>query len=811
MGIGDFISGIFGSKNRAKATAPTVDANAYEYGGGPQGAANAALRYQQAGANAQNRQAAQANYGQADADRAMNLQARSQLGAVGNMQLARAMGQTPSIAGQQAGMDMQRAQAAQMAGAASARGAAGIALAQQNAANNTANAMGQISGQAQVNAANERMAAENAAANTFGMVRGQDLSSQGQSAQQAQYNAGLQAQQRAQNDAFQLGMTGFETGVQQAQLAAQQNRQAQQSSNAMGAQSINAGVAGQNASMNQANAVGFVGMLQNAAGAAAGAAGKADGGPIARGQRVVVGERGPEEVRGPNGGFMVGMNGPELIVPKEDGYVVPNHALGINPTGRERPPPSPAQTVISTWGRGQAMTPEEGQRYMAPEQERAAQVNRAVDRGANPSPTSGGMAIVNPLSDLRQQDEEKVSQARIYDEYGIERSERDQYDSDAAERRLAREAKGRRGAPKPTLSSRLSKGGDEAMKAASHVDTAYHGYGGYQAPHLIPVMARAMGGPIGAGMPTLVGEQGPEMVQPYSGVGQVAGLQQISGPRAPAIAAPVASATFAGAGGLAGGSVAGEDRAHKAFGARFARNPMAYGDADGGPMKAGENHVVGERGPEEVVPLGNPMPGVNLHVGDDGRAFYQHDVSVDDNRPRIESRPGGGADAKAKAPELAKAPTQAAAPPKTRKMTDAELLAEADRQIASIKSQEASSMAAGPAVRMPVAINKVAKRYAIANIVPPARKRQAVASEGEAYPIAPHPHDLPPPKPPPIEATEAPDQFEDSAMEQAIYDYARTMQGQGLGRNSYDIARMMRSFPEGPSFASKMREAKGRR
>lgn len=238
---------------------------------------------------------------------------------------------------------------------------------------------------------------------------------------------------------------------------------------------------------------------------------------------------------------------------------------------------------------------------------------------------------------------------------------------------------------------------------------------------------------------------------------------------------------------------------------------MAYGDADGGPVNPGEAHVVGEKGIEEVVPLGNPMPGVNLHVGNDGRAFYQHDVDVDDGRPRLESRGGGGEEAKSKSAPAAKAPAPApkAAP---RRMTDAELLAEADRQISGIQAQEASSMAQGPAVRIPVAINKVAKRYALADMVPPARKRQAAASEpATAYPIAPHPYDLPPPKPPPIEATQDETQFEDSAMQQAIYDYARTLQGQGLGRNSYNIARMMRSEPEGPSFASKMREAKGRR
>lgn len=38
MGLGDFISDIFGSKNTSTATAPKVDPKAYQYGGTPGGA-----------------------------------------------------------------------------------------------------------------------------------------------------------------------------------------------------------------------------------------------------------------------------------------------------------------------------------------------------------------------------------------------------------------------------------------------------------------------------------------------------------------------------------------------------------------------------------------------------------------------------------------------------------------------------------------------------------------------------------------------------------------------------------------------------
>jgi hypothetical protein len=790
MGIGDFVTNLFGSKNKTKATAPAVDSNAYQYGGNPGGAHEAASRYASLGQDAQNRTAAQATYD--PQDRAMALAARQKQEHVGNMMLSRAMGHTPSIAGMQAQQDMQRAQAAQTAQASSARGAAGIAMAQQNAANNTANAMGQISGQAQVNAANERLQAEQNALGAFGQVRGGDQNQQQIGTQQQQFNAGLQQQQRGFNDNYQLGMTNAEMGVRNSQLGAGMNQQAQTSANALGATGINAGVAGQNANMNQGNAMNLIGLGQGAAGAAMGM-GKAEGGPIATGRPYVVGERGPE-----------------LIVPSQDGVVIPNHALGrspgINPTGQDGRP-SVADTVISTWGTGPGAT--RAQAAMAADQ-RGAPIaedeRRARERDERLAGGAGPQAIASPLADMRQQDQERVSTVRAYQDHGLDVSGRDEYEADNAERRLAKGKATDRGKARATLASRLSSGGKEMQQQAAMIDTAYHGPGGgYVPPQLIPIGARAGGGPIAGGSPYLVGEAGPEVVNPFVGGGSA--LKQIGGPGA-AAAAPV---SFAGASGLGGGSVAGEYAAHNRFATGFQRNaganPMAYGDADGGPVGAGERHVVGERGPEVVVPIGNPMPGVNLHMGNDGRAFYEHDVDVDDGRPRLESRGGGGEAAKAKAPELAKAPT-AAAPPKTRKLTDEELLAEADRQMSGMQTAHDARMAQGPAVRMPVAINKVAKRYALADMVPPSRKRQGPEAPATAYPVAPPIEGtLPPPRPPPIEAQEDSSQFE-SPNEQAVYDYARTLQGTGMGRQSYDPAAMLRSEPDGPSFAQKLREAK---
>jgi hypothetical protein len=145
------------------------------------------------------------------------------------MMMARAQGLVPSIASQQAALDMQRATAAQSSAAASARGAAGLALAGQNAANNTATMQSAISNNAQVNAMNERLAAEQNALGAYSGIRAGDVQSQAQAAQQAQYaaqlgaqqnqfNAGLAQQQHGLNDAYSMGLYGQEANVRQMQL-----------------------------------------------------------------------------------------------------------------------------------------------------------------------------------------------------------------------------------------------------------------------------------------------------------------------------------------------------------------------------------------------------------------------------------------------------------------------------------------------------------------------------------------------------------------------------------------------------------------
>jgi hypothetical protein len=231
------------------------DPNAFQYGGHPGGADEAANQYGLLGGAAQQRGAAQAanvgvNYQGANRYAGYGSQDRSQQGQAANLMMQRAQGLVPSIAQMQADRQMQQATAAQSSAAASARGAAGIAMAQQNAANNTATMQSAISNQAQINAAQERQQAEQSAYNAYSGMRGNDLASQQQAAQQSQYaaqlaaqqnqyNAGLEQQQHSLNDQYSMGMYNLQNNVRAQQLAASQNQQQMLSGSQMNANNQN--------------------------------------------------------------------------------------------------------------------------------------------------------------------------------------------------------------------------------------------------------------------------------------------------------------------------------------------------------------------------------------------------------------------------------------------------------------------------------------------------------------------------------------------------------------------------------------------
>lgn len=329
----------------------------FQYGGGPNGANEAAGRYQGLGAAAQSRPGEHINTFESNWDRGEAQGARNEQVGIANLMRARAQGLVPSIAQQQADRQMRQAAAEQSSAAASARGPAGLALAQQGAAANTAAMQSGISNQAQINAATERMQAEQAAMAGYSTIRGGDFQAGGLAAQQAQAQAQINAQQREINDRYQLGMTGFEVGVRNAQLnagvskagieaglltgAANRDMASSQHDDnrtdkyiAMGAGALGTGAligatllsgGGKNSAMPGTSGVGDPGAGGNNGnavpdgslnpGTSGGEYGggtyghdpdpRANGGPVQAGKPYLVGERGPE-----------------LVVPPYDGHVV---------------------------------------------------------------------------------------------------------------------------------------------------------------------------------------------------------------------------------------------------------------------------------------------------------------------------------------------------------------------------------------------------------------------------------------------------------------------------------------------------------
>lgn len=324
------------------ANSSAYDASKFQYGGGPGQADKAADEYNTLGSNAQYRTAQAANYSaanqyatQGDAD------AGGQRQAAGLM-MARANGSVPSIAQMQADRQIQQNVAAQASQAASARGAAGLALAGQTAATNTANGTAAISSQAQINAGQERLQAEQAAGGAYGNLRQGDLGAQGQAAQQSQFNAQLTAQQRAQNDQFQLAQQQNAIGVQNSQLQAGIAQQGMLSGNQQATNNAVGNIQSQNAANQQAAisraATGVGQSIQmggSMMGGASAAAPKTDSstsnsnnvnataGQTSGGQAYAL----PREKGGPvtpGQPYLVGEKGPELVVPSQPAMVVPN-------------------------------------------------------------------------------------------------------------------------------------------------------------------------------------------------------------------------------------------------------------------------------------------------------------------------------------------------------------------------------------------------------------------------------------------------------------------------------------------------------
>jgi hypothetical protein len=245
-----FDNQVLGSKMRGEIRQKILEARApqkqkelntdFEYGGDPGKAAADAAYFRAKAEAAQNRQGERIDTTRGDEWRLATQMAREgQRQALGLME-QRARGLVPSIASQQAALDIGRGIADQSSIQAGARGAAGLALAQQQAANNSATLTSRISNDAQVNAAKERADAEQAWFGGLSGMRGQDTQSQTVDLQTAQAQAEINAQQRAQNDSYSQGMYGNEIGINQSQLAAHGNRQSLKAGQQIAAQQVQA-------------------------------------------------------------------------------------------------------------------------------------------------------------------------------------------------------------------------------------------------------------------------------------------------------------------------------------------------------------------------------------------------------------------------------------------------------------------------------------------------------------------------------------------------------------------------------------------
>lgn len=201
------------------------NADAFEYGGGQGRAAAQEGTYRNLGAAAQDRQAAQADYTAANADRGLAAAMRGeQLGAL-DLQRQAAQGNAPSVAAiqMQAGLDQQMRGQESMR--ASARGAAGVAMADYGAAANTAAAQQQTVQQMGALRAQEMATARDAYMGGASGIRGQDYQGAGQAAEMAQFQTAQQMAQREANDRREAAMYAAAEGVAQTQMQGQLQQQ----------------------------------------------------------------------------------------------------------------------------------------------------------------------------------------------------------------------------------------------------------------------------------------------------------------------------------------------------------------------------------------------------------------------------------------------------------------------------------------------------------------------------------------------------------------------------------------------------------
>ena len=553
--IGDAMGSLFGGKNEYDPNQDRhkVDDNAYNYGGRPNGAADAAA----AAERTSNDYNAQARYAtdQAYADRGNAAGARAEQGNAMALMKARASGAVPSAAQLQGQRDMEAARAAQSSAAAGARGPAALALAQQNAAANTAATQQGISGQSQINAMNERERAESAYMGAATGMRQQDYAG-------AQQAAGMSGQ--FQNTA--QGYAGLQNNINQSQLNAGMNREAQKSANANAVMGIKAGISGQNAGSAQTYGMGSINMGSTVGAGIAGMPGKAEGGPVAAGQPYVMGELGPElvipatgspmgsptgtTVLGKGGGMdvmgslkanskfatqfvgnpiarekggpvppgkpvLVGEKGPEIVVPTQ-----PGHVLTAEQT---RAVLSPGDLVASTWGSGPPAEKEQRAAAKAHEDVQtadwAARANAGEDPAAREARQNGagggrmlGQQIGTTIFEGSPPSGVGSDVSKGVEDTGVKMDRKGKKDG------AAQDAARRKMSIGELVASGIEKGSARMLDGGA---SGYRPMSTYQAPQLlsagVPLSGtREGGGPVDAGKAYLTGERGPEMVLPLT-------------------------------------------------------------------------------------------------------------------------------------------------------------------------------------------------------------------------------------------------------------------------------------------------------
>jgi hypothetical protein len=194
------------------------DANKYEYGGKRGMADTQSNYYMGLGAASQLRDAAQADYTAANADRAQAQAMRAQQEQALGLQRDAALGKAPSVAQLQMQAGLDQAMRSQEAQRASARGAAGVAMADYGAAANIAAAQQNTTTQSGILRAQEMAQARDAYMQGATGIRGMDYSAAQQAAGMEQFNVEQQMRQRGMNDQREAAMYGAAEGIRGQQM-----------------------------------------------------------------------------------------------------------------------------------------------------------------------------------------------------------------------------------------------------------------------------------------------------------------------------------------------------------------------------------------------------------------------------------------------------------------------------------------------------------------------------------------------------------------------------------------------------------------